>query len=160
MKKYFLLLLLIGQFVFSQNKTTTLYFIRHAEKVDNSKNPDLSTVGLERAKHWNAVLSGVVFDAIYSTDFTRTIQTATPTANAQNITITKYDPKTIDFDKFKTDNLGKTILIVGHSNSTPEFVNKLLNQNMYPMIEDTTFGNLYILTINGAIINHQLLKFL
>lgn len=158
MKKYFLLLLLIVQLVFAQNKTTTLYFIRHAEKVDNSKNPDLSPLGLERANHWKDVFSSVHFDAIYSTDYIRTLKTATPTAIAQDIQITKYDPKTIDLEKFKSENIGKTILIVGHSNTTPEFVNKLIKQNTYPTIEDTIFGNLYILTINRDVLNHQLLK--
>ena len=71
MKNYFLFLFLVVQLSFAQNKTTTIYFIRHAEKVDSSKNPDLSTFGLERAAHWNEIFSDIPFDAIYSTDFTR-----------------------------------------------------------------------------------------
>ncbi len=158
MKNYFLFLFLVVQLSFAQHKTTTIYFIRHAEKVDSSKNPDLSTLGLERAAHWNEIFSDTPFDAIYSTDFTRTKQTAAPTATNKKITITIYDPKNIDFQKFKTDNLGKTVLVVGHSNTIPDFVNKLINQEEYSNIEDKTFGNLYIVTLNGDIINHLLLK--
>jgi 2,3-bisphosphoglycerate-dependent phosphoglycerate mutase len=158
MKNYFLFLFLVVQLSFAQNKKTTIYFIRHAEKVDSSKNPDLSTFGLERAAHWNEIFSDIPFDAIYSTDFTRTKQTAAPTATNKKIDIILYDAKNIDFQKFKTDNLGKTVLVVGHSNTIPDFVNKLINQDVYSNIEDKTFGNLYIVTLNGDIINHLLLK--
>jgi 2,3-bisphosphoglycerate-dependent phosphoglycerate mutase len=158
MKNYFLFLFLVVQLSFAQHKTTTIYFIRHAEKVDSSKNPDLSTLGLERAAHWNEIFSETPFDAIYSTDFTRTKQTAAPTATNKKITITIYDPKNIDFQKFKTDNLGKTVLVVGHSHTIPDFVNKLINQDVYPTIEDATFGNLYIVTLNGDEATHLLLK--
>lgn len=158
MKNYFLFLFLIVQLSFAQQKTTTIYFIRHAEKVDNSKNPDLSTAGLTRAAHWNEIFSEALFDAIYSTDFTRTKQTAAPTAINKKLDITIYDAKNIDFQKFKSENLGKTILVVGHSNTTPDFINKLINQSVYPTIEDTTFGNLYIVTMNGDLITHLLLK--
>ena len=158
MKNNFLFLLLVVQLSFAQHKTTTIYFIRHAEKIDSSKNPDLSSVGLERAAHWGKIFSETTFDAIYSTDFKRTKQTATPTSENKKLDITLYDAKSLDFDKFKTDNLGKTILVVGHSNTTPDFVNKLINQNVYAAIEDTTFGNLYIVTLNGDLVTHLLLK--
>ena len=158
MKNYFLFLFLLVQLSFAQYKTTTIYFIRHAEKVDSSKNPDLSTFGLERAAHWGEIFSHTTFDAIYSTDFSRTKQTAMPTAANKKIDITIYDPKNIDFQKFKTDNLGKTVLVVGHSNSIPDFVNKLINQDVYPTMEDKTFGNLYIVTLNVDIVTHLLLR--
>ncbi len=158
MKNNFLFLLLVVQLSFAQHKTTTIYFIRHAEKIDSSKNPDLSSVGLERAAHWGKIFSETTFDAIYSTDFKRTQQTAAPTAENKKLDITLYDAKSLDFDKFKSDNLGKTILVVGHSNTTPDFVNKLINQNVYAAIEDTNFGNLYIVTLNGDQVTHLLLK--
>ena len=158
MKNNFLFLLLVVQLSFAQHKTTTIYFIRHAEKIDSSKNPDLSSVGLERAAHWGKIFSETTFDAIYSTDFKRTQQTAAPTAENKKLDITLYDAKSLDFDKFKSDNLGKTILVVGHSNTTPDFINKLINQNVYAAIEDTNFGNLYIVTLNGDQVTHLLLK--
>ena len=158
MKNYFLYLFLIVQLSFAQQKTTTIYLIRHAEKVDSSKNPDLSSAGLERAAHWGKIFSDTPFDAVYSTDFKRTKQTAVPVAENKKLDIIIYDAKSIDFDTFKSENLGKTILVVGHSNTTPDFVNKLINQNVYATIEDTTFGNLYIVTLNGDLITHLLLK--
>lgn len=159
MKKYLLLLsLLFLNISFGQEITTTYYFIRHAEKVDTFQNPDLSASGLERANLWNKIFSEVDFDQIYSTDYKRTLQTAIPTAAAQKIEIKRYDFKTIAIDSFKKETLGKKILIVGHSNTTPKFVNQLINQNTFADIEDSTFGNLYIVTIIDDVISFQLLK--
>ena len=46
MKKLLVFLFLFGfQIHFGQNKTTQYYFIRHAEKADSTKNPDLSKKG-------------------------------------------------------------------------------------------------------------------
>ncbi|WP_310377576.1 phosphoglycerate mutase family protein [Flavobacterium sp.] len=153
-----LFVLLFTLFSFSQNKITTYYFIRHAEKVDDSKNPDLSSKGLERALLWSKIFSDINFDAIYSTDFKRTLQTATPIAANRNLEIIKYDPKIVDIQEFKTKTLGQTVLIVGHSNTTPEFVNKIIDKIIYASIEDSIFGNLYIVTLNGTLISYQLLK--
>ncbi|MFV8271135.1 histidine phosphatase family protein [Flavobacterium sp. GT2N3] len=159
MKKYLLIVaLFVLQISFGQQNTTTYYFIRHAEKVDNSQNPDLSEIGLERATLWKKIFSEIDFDEIYSTDYKRTTQTATPTATAKKIQIKLYNPKTISIDSFKKETLGKKVLIVGHSNTTANFVNQIINQKKYAAIEDTTFGNLYIVTIKGDSITYQLLK--
>ena len=139
-------------------KTTTIYLIRHAEKADNSKDTNLSEMGLMRASHWDDVFSAIQFDAIYSTNYNRTLQTAAPTALKQKVTVTIYDPKEMNFGKIKKEHSGQTILIVGHSNTIPDLVNKITGENVYPNIEETTFGNLYIVTVNGEIVNHQLLK--
>jgi broad specificity phosphatase PhoE len=159
MKKYLIIIaLFVLQISFGQQSTTTYYFIRHAEKVDNSQNPDLSEIGLERANLWNKIFSEISFDEIYSTDYKRTIQTATPTATTKKIQIKLYNPKTIAIESFQKETLGKKVLIIGHSNTTPNFVNQIINQKIYADIEDTTFGNLYIVTINVETITHQLLK--
>ena len=159
MKKFLLLLtLLFLNISFAQSKITTYYFIRHAEKVDNSQNPDLSEKGLKRAELWNNIFSEVDFDEIYSTDYKRTLQTASPTATTKKIEIKLYNPKTINIESFKKETLGKKVLIVGHSNTTPKFVNDIINQNLFSDIEDETFGNLYIVTVVVNTISYQLLK--
>lgn len=159
MKSYISLLFLIFTlFSFSQNKITTYYFIRHAEKVDDSKNPDLSPKGIERVLLWSKIFSDINFNVVYSTDFKRTLQTATPIATNRNLEIVKYDPKKIDLQEFKKRTLGQTVLIVGHSNTTPEFVNKMIDEIIYTTIDDFVFGNLYIVTLNGNLITYQLLK--
>lgn len=159
MKKILLILaLLFLNISFGQQNITTYYFIRHAEKVDSSQNPDLSEKGLKRAELWNTIFSKVDFDEIYSTDYKRTIQTASPTATTKKIEIKLYNPKTINIDSFKKETLGKKVLIVGHSNTTPKFVNDIINKQSFSDIEDETFGNLYIVTLVDNTISYQLLK--
>ncbi len=156
MLKYLFIIVCFAQISFAQ--TTTIYFIRHAEKTDKSSDPILSEAGIQRANHWNDVFAAINFDAVYSTIYNRTQQTATPTAKKNKVIVKLYDPKTIDIEKIKKEHLGQTILIVGHSNTTPDIVNKLIHQNVYDTIDETTFGNLYIVTINESVVNYQLLK--
>ena len=144
----------------SETVTTTYYFIRHAEKdrTDPSdKNPHLTETGKERAIHWSNILNEVKFDAVYSTDYNRTKETAQPTATKNHLELTIYDPNTLDATSFMKDTKGQTVLIVGHSNTTPAFVNKILGKNKYQDIDDSNNGNLYIVIVSGDKISDQVL---
>lgn len=159
MKKITILFFLYFQIGFSQNPVTQYYFIRHSEKVDTSENPNLSQEGKIRAENWAEIFSEITFDAIYATNFLRTIQTATPVSKAKKLEINLYDPEKNDLKTFKEKTKNKTVLVVGHSNSTPEFVNKIIGENKYEKIGETTFGNLYLVTIlKKNKITSQLLK--
>ena len=158
MKKYIVFLLLFGfQIHFGQNKTTQYYFIRHAEKADSSKNPDLSEKGLERALEWKALFLAIQFDAVYSTDFKRTLQTIHPIVVENDQLLKLYNPQILDIETFKKETKGKTILIVGHSNTIPKMVNQLIKENKYGDIAENQFGNLYIVTLFENQILSQLL---
>ncbi|SNR33666.1 Histidine phosphatase superfamily (branch 1) [Lutibacter agarilyticus] len=164
MKKFILLIYLVLYttcIVSQENETTTYYFIRHAEKVrtdKTNKNPDLSKQGNSRAENWSVVFETIDFDLIYSTNYNRTIQTATPTALKKQLKIQYYNPSNLYDADFKAKTKGKTVLIVGHSNTTPKFVNDILEKRVYEAINDNNNDNLYIVTINGTIKNSTLLK--
>lgn len=135
-----------------EEKITTYYLIRHAEKDRSDKtnrNPHLTEKGLKRADNWSNVLKDVKFDAIYSTDYNRTKETALPTAKANNLEIKLYDPRKMASKEFLANTKGKNVLVVGHSNTTPMFVNALLSEKKYDMIADNNNGNLYIVTITN-----------
>lgn len=158
MKKLLVFLFLFGfQIHFGQNKTTQYYFIRHAEKADSSKNPDLSEKGLERAQEWKALFSEINFDAVYSTDFKRTLQTINPIVWDNGKILKIYNPQLVDIETFKKETMGKTILIVGHSNTIPKMVNQIIKENKYGDIAENQFGNLYIVTLIENQILSQLL---
>jgi 2,3-bisphosphoglycerate-dependent phosphoglycerate mutase len=152
-----ILFTILSNSILAQNEVTTYYFIRHAEKADNSKNPELSEAGKLRAENYKKIFSNIKLDKIYSTDFLRTTNTANPTALDKNITVAKYNPKEIDLEVFKKENLGKKVLIVGHSNSSPEFANKIIGEKTYSNIDENVFGHLYIVTIIDNKVSHQLL---
>jgi 2,3-bisphosphoglycerate-dependent phosphoglycerate mutase len=134
-------------------ETTTYYFIRHAEK-DRSdasnKDPHLMQKGVFRAAKWSYILEHVKFDAVYSTNYSRTKQTAQPTAEKNNLEISIYDPDSLNSEDFIRDTKGKSVLVVGHSNTTPAFVNLVIGKEKYEDIDDNNNSNLYIVTISSS----------
>lgn len=129
---------------------TTYYLIRHAEKDrsdSSNRNPDLKAEGQDRAERWAKRFKDVDFDVVYSTDYNRTQQTAAPTAKSKGLTVQSYDPSKLYDEAFQKATAGKTVLIVGHSNTTPEFANAIMGKNHFPAIDDSDNGNLFIVTI-------------
>lgn len=141
----------------SENKTpTTYYLIRHAEKDRsnaNEKDPFLTQMGTERAENWATVFKDIPFDMVYSTNYNRTKATAQPTATSKDIELSIYDDKQMYNESFQNETKGKTVLVVGHSNTTPAFVNAILREKKYEDIPDNENGTLFIVTVlpNGAV---------
>ena len=142
-------------------EVTTYYFIRHAEKLridKTDKNPNLNYNGYKRAEAWKDVFSNISFEAVYSTDYNRTKLTAKPTADSNNLPILLYNPNSMYSEAFKNNTKGKTVLVVGHSNTTNVFVNKILGVEKYEEINDNNNSNLYIVTITDGKSSSVLLK--
>ncbi|MBT4905176.1 MAG: histidine phosphatase family protein [Flavobacteriaceae bacterium] len=141
--------LLFCSFTSFAQEVTTYYLIRHAEKDRSDKtnsNPELTDLGHQRALRWSSVFENVTFDAVYSTNYLRTIATAKPTASAKGLEIQFYNPRELYSKDFQKETLGKTVLVVGHSNTTPQFVNAILGIDRYTDIQDNNNANLYIVT--------------
>ena len=135
--------------VAEKEKTSVFYFIRHAEKDrtdSTNKNPSLTTQGMERANKWAVFFKDKNIAAVYSTNYKRTQQTALAIAKEQHIEIISYNPKQLISEKFTAKNKGKNIVIVGHSNTTPELVNALLGEKKYEEIPDTDNNDLFTVT--------------
>jgi len=137
--------------VSEKENTSVYYFIRHAEKDrsdSTNKNPSLTIQGLERANKWALFFKDKNIAAVYSTNYKRTQQTALPIAKEQNLEIISYTAKELISEKFIANNKGKNIVIVGHSNTTPELVNRLLGEKKYEDIADRENNNVFIVTLN------------
>ncbi|WP_282161804.1 phosphoglycerate mutase family protein [Ulvibacterium marinum] len=139
---------------------STFYFIRHAEK-DRSNpdnvDPELNQKGLGRSMHWAEIFDDVPLDAIYTTDYERATMTAAPTSVKQDILVQYYVPEEIDIEQFKVDNLNKKVLVVGHSNTTPQFVNLMIGEDKYGLMDDYDNGSLYIVQmVNGTVTDMRL----
>lgn len=141
---------------------TSYYLIRHAEKdrTVDTNNPDLLKKGQERAQKWAKYFktNGITFDAVYSTNYKRTKQTATPTAKQNKLDLIIYKPFKINLHEFKAKTKGQTVLIVGHSDTTPKFVNNLIGEDKYAPINDRVNSNLFVVTITGTEITSELLN--
>lgn len=136
----------------NHNEVTTYYLIRHAEK-DRSdskeRDPILTKQGIERAENWAKVFKDVPFDMVYSTNYNRTKATAQPTATAKDLELSLYDPNQMFDEKFQEETKGKTVLVVGHSNTTPAFANAILKEKKYEDIPDDDNGYLFIVTVQS-----------
>ena len=158
MKKiYFILIGIFMQSMYAQTETT-VYLIRHAEKADGSPDTELSAEGKKRANDWATYFKDAPIDLIYSTPYLRTLNTCLPTATSKQKEIISYNPSELDLEKIIAENQGKTILIAGHSNTIPKYINHLLNEEKYPEIPETEFGNLYIIKVKNGVISHALTK--
>ena len=130
---------------------TTFILVRHAETTGSGSNPNLSTDGQARATRLSQMLDKVKLNAVYSSNFKRTTQTAQPTATAKGLSVTIYDPTdpgNIASQVLNNYPLG-AVLIVGHSNTIPELLNVLLGSNAYPDIPESEYDNLFIVHVSA-----------
>lgn len=128
---------------------TTYYFIRHGEKdrSTDTDNPSLKKLGQKRAENWANVLKDKKIDLVYSSNFKRTQQTAVPTAKLFSTDVRLYSVKKLNDVGFQKETKGKTVLVVGHSDTTPKFVNLILGKKKYKDIDDRNNNNLYKVVI-------------
>lgn len=108
--------------------TTTVYLVRHAEReAGNDADPALSPAGRIRAEELKALLSAKPVAAIFTTQFARTQQTAEPLADARGVRpIVVYAGGAEHAPRIAATILdsyaGKSVLVVGHSNTVPDII--------------------------------------
>ena len=140
---------------FESQATTTMIFVRHAEKsLTPADDPALSPDGVVRAAELARqlvdadVVAGI--DAIYSTQYRRTIGTVQPVADALGLEINIYNPDDDNeavLDGMLKAHKGKVILIVGHSNTVPALIADLGASKNVPPIAEYEYDNIYLVSI-------------
>lgn len=150
------LLLLVFQQTIGQSETTTLYLIRHAEKADSSQNPELSEDGIKRSVRWTKLFEKTTIDVFFTTLTRRAQMTCSTIATSKQKDMIFYDFSKFSLKKTIEKYPGKTILIVGHSNTIPKQINDFLGEEIYSQIDENEFGNLYTITLRGDKIEHKL----
>ena len=127
----------------------TYYLVRHAEKTTEKLNPALTAEGKDRAQGLADRLTKIPLSAIYSSDYTRTRDTAAPAAKAHGLDVKIYDPRDLDgFAKSLLNQKGH-ILVVGHSNTTPQLSALLGGEAGEPIVEATEYDRFYVLQRRG-----------
>lgn len=129
---------------------TTYYLVRHAEKTTEKPDPGLTAAGQQRAQDLAVRLKDVKLTKIYSSDYIRTRDTAAPIAAVQGLEVMLYDPR--DLEEFSKQLLGERghILVVGHSNTTPELSALLGGEAGEPIVEATEYDRFYRLSKTGT----------
>jgi len=136
-----------------------VYLVRHAEKVDQSRDPDLSGDGYLRAEELARTLADAKIEYLHSSDFIRTRLTAAPVAELFGLELELYDQNDLFSLADSLKAVGGRHLVVGHSTTTPELVELLGGDPGYPIEELKEYDRLYILTIVKGKVNTVLLRY-
>ncbi|MEM7494251.1 MAG: phosphoglycerate mutase family protein [Pseudomonadota bacterium] len=130
-----------------------IYLVRHAEKVtdggamlvEDPKDPPLTAEGEARAQALADVLTEAGVTQIWSTDTIRTRATAAPLAERLNLEVQLYSFSDLDgFAARLLEQSGETVLVVGHSNTTPYLVETLGGDGGTPIVEKSEYDRLYV----------------
>lgn len=139
---------------FESQATTTLIFVRHAEKATTpADDPELSSAGRRRAEELARqlvdadVIAGI--DAVYTTSYRRSQQTAEPVANALELPINVYDAQDTEtvLETILANHKGQIVLVVGHSNTLPRLIANLGASKRVPSIAEDEYDNIYLISI-------------
>jgi len=137
-------------YLYFYSPITTVILVRHAEKKiepDNS-NPALSSAGEERSLELMRILANSGISAIYVTQYQRTQQTAQPLADRLRLKTTQVEssnPQEVA-RQIKASRAQGSILVVGHNSTVPAIIAALGGGN-YPVIPETEYDNMFVVTL-------------
>jgi broad specificity phosphatase PhoE len=126
---------------------STIFIVRHAEKADATKDPDLSEAGRARAEALAKTLREANITAVYTTEFKRTQQTAAPLAKALGITVTTLPAKDGAALIAKLRALNENALVVGHGDTIPDLI-KALGISEPINITENDYDNLFVVVLD------------
>lgn len=129
---------------------TIIYLVRHAEK-DTGKNPILTEKGMQRSGVLMRIMKEKKISHIYVTQYRRTQLTGDSLYKMMHIDTVHYLADTTGNDLVSKINekkdWGRSILIIGHSNTIPALIRKLGVKNfIVKEIPETEFDNLFMIT--------------
>jgi len=142
--------LLVAQMPAGFSNTTTIYLVRHAEK-ETGRDPVLTTTGMQRAQDLYNVLKKKGISRIYATPYKRTQMTGDSLSQKLHIDTAIYAADTTGADLLKkiisNNDAGKTILVIGHSNTVPALIRHLgVSDFDIKELPETTFDSLFLVT--------------
>ncbi len=143
----------------SNEEQLIVFLVRHAEKVDQSVDPDLSEDGYLRAQDLARTLADASIEQVHSSGFIRTKLTAEPVADLSGCEVELYNPKDLYTLAEQLKASGGRHLVVGHSNTTPALVDILGGDPGSPIEEKNEYDRLYILTISRGEVSTVLVRY-
>lgn len=122
---------------------TTVLLVRHADRQGAAD--ALSPVGLTRAQDLARVLEKSGISAIYTSEASRTQDTAAPAAAALGVAPVAIPAAYVAglVTDIRTNHAGQKVLVVGHSNTVPQIIAGFGGPAV--AIGDSEYDNLYVL---------------
>jgi broad specificity phosphatase PhoE len=125
---------------------SVVFLVRHAEKAtEPPTDPPLTPAGLARARALAELLADARLDAVWSTDYRRTRETAAPVADRAGLEVRLYEPGELEALAETLRMEGGRALVVGHSNTTWELVRLLGGDPGSTIDEAAEYDRLYVL---------------
>jgi broad specificity phosphatase PhoE len=132
---------------------TLVVLVRHAEKAAaGGRDPELSEAGTARAAALAEALAGTPVDVVVTTQLQRTRLTAAPLLRKHALTpeVVPTGSATDAHVRAVADavrrHAGKTVLVVGHSNTVPAIVGALGGPALGELCEHE-YSNLYVMVL-------------
>ena len=156
---FLFLVIVFGIDTAAQEKTILL--VRHAEKADDSQDPELSQKGKQRAERLVKTIGKYKPGGFYSTDYKRTRETLVPLAAKREKKIEIYDPRKpqelIDtIMKSKT----KRFVVSGHSNTIPGLANLIAKKDVFKNLNDSEYSVIWLVRLkDGKVTELELLNY-
>lgn len=150
----YLVLVVALAWFFEAQSTTTIIFVRHAEKTSvDDRDPGLSEAGKQRARELSRIMQRLdvdrAVDEIYATQFKRTQETVRPLAIALGKDVHRYDAadSVTVLEEILREHKGKISLVAAHSNTIQPLIAELGGSKVLPPISEAEYDNLYIVVI-------------
>jgi broad specificity phosphatase PhoE len=139
---------------FENQATTTVIFVRYAEPAkDQGSNPGLSPAGQARAEELARVLgdtdvvAGV--DAIFTTQYRHTQETADPLARRLHLPVQTLDVTDVRgvLKRLRKHYKGKIVLVITHPDPIPVLIRELHGSKKLPPMASDEYDNLYFVSV-------------
>lgn len=150
------IMLLFSAALSAQTGDITFILLRHAER-DNSPTAnladrDLTDAGRQRSLRFFETAKPYKPEQIFSTIYRRARETVAPLAQNLNadrrIQIQIYDfSKIEEFVERLLKLDAKTVVVAGHSNTTPMLANLLIRENKYKDMSENEYDKIWIIKI-------------
>ncbi len=139
----------------AQSPPKLVYLVRHAEKVDASRDADLSQTGFRRVETLRHFFKEVPLKGVYASQYQRTQKTVAPIARDKGLSVTVVDAGAGQdlVDRIRKSEAG-AYLIAGHSNTAPWLIERLGGPAL--QIDDSEYDGVFLLVIweDRAIFQH------
>ncbi len=136
-------------------QSQTVFLLRHAEKsTEPAADPELTDTGKARADRLVTLFAHAKPSAVFSTQYRRTVATATPLANAMALKVTVLPIDKDNAERYPEELLkaicamasGSNAVVIGHSNTLPAIV-QAWTGNPANAISDTEYDRLFMVRL-------------
>ena len=131
----------------AQTPVTTILLVRHADRLDDTRDTPLSEEGESRAQTLVHVAVDAGVTAIYASEYTRTHQTVQPLATYLDLPVNHVKADDVEglVEQVLSQHAGGVVIVAGHSPTVPQIIAELRGDTG-PTSQLSGYDDLFIVT--------------